>query len=160
MDYSIREAIPEDGDAMLELMPRLADFDVPEHRDPEDLWRDDAALLRKWIAGDTDDCFVHIAEDSDGVMLGMTLLRLRPDALSHEPSSHLEVIAVSKAAEGQGVAQALLTAVEQEAARHGALAMTLHVISTNSRARKFYERVGYYGEMIRYIKPVAEKDTY
>lgn len=156
MEFTVRGARPDDGDAMLALMPRLAEFDVPGHRDPEDLWRDDEALLRKWVAGDADDCFVHIAENSNGVALGMTLVRIRPDVLSHEHSSHLEVIAVSKEAEGKGVAQALLTAAETEAAKQGALTMTLHVISTNSRARKFYERVGYYGEMIRYIKSLTE----
>lgn len=156
MEYTVREATATDGDAMLALMPRLADFKVPQSRIPEHLWRDDAALLRKWIAGEAKDCLVHIAEDAGGVVLGMTLVRLRPEALSHEPSSHLEAIAVSKEAEGKGVAHALLRTAEQEAARQGALSMTLHVIATNTRARKFYERSGYAGEMIRYIKPIVE----
>ncbi len=140
---------------MLALMPRLAEFDIPESRDPEHLYRDDAALLREWIAGDTDDCLVHIAESVDGTILGLTLVRLRPEALSHEPSSHLEAIAVSKEAEGKGVAKALLAAAEGEAMRQGAQTMTLHVISTNTRARGFYERSGYDGEMIRYIKSLV-----
>jgi ribosomal protein S18 acetylase RimI-like enzyme len=145
-----------DGDGMLALMPRLADFDVPASRNPKDLWRDDAALLRKWIDGNAEDCFVHVAEDQGGAIVGMTLVRLRPEALSHEPSSHLEAIAVSREAEGKGVARALLNAAEEEAARQGALTMTLHVISTNTRARSFYERSGYDGEMIRYIKPIEK----
>ncbi len=140
---------------MLALMPRLAEFDIPDSRDPEHLYRDDAALLREWIAGDTDDCLVHIAESVDGTILGLTLVRLRPEALSHEPSSHLEAIAVSKEAEGKGVAKALLAAAEGEAMRQGAQTMTLHVISTNTRARGFYERSGYDGEMIRYIKSLV-----
>ena len=156
MDYRIRAATASDGDRMLALMPRLAEFEIPESRDPEHLWRDDAALLRQWISGETDDCLVQVAERDGGAILGFTLVRLRPEALSHDPSSHLEAIAVSKDAEGKGVAQALLCAAEEEAARHGALTMTLHVISTNTRARKFYERSGYDGEMLRYIKPIAE----
>ena len=156
MDFTVRPATASDGDAMLTLMPRLAEFDIPESRDPEHLYRDDAALLRKWIAGDTDDCLVHVAEDGDGAILGLTLVRLRPEALSHEPSSHLEAIAVSKDAEGKGVAKALLAAAESEAMRQGAQTMTLHVISTNTRARGFYERSGYDGEMIRYIKSIVD----
>ena len=112
-------------------------------------------MLRQWISGETDDCLVQVAERDGGAILGFTLVRLRPEALSHDPSSHLEAIAVSKDAEGKGVARALLCAAEEEAARHGALTMTLHVISTNTRARKFYERSGYDGEMLRYIKPIA-----
>ncbi len=156
MDYRIRSATADDGDAMLALMPRLSEFEIPESRDPEHLWRDDAALLRKWIVGDADDCLVHVAEDGGGTVLGLTLVRLRPEPLSHEPSSHLEAIAVSKDAEGKGIARALLIAAEQEAERHGAQTMTLHVISTNTRARRFYERSGYDGEMIRYIKPIVD----
>ncbi len=156
MKYKIRSATAADGDAMLALMPRLSEFEIPESRDPEHLWRDDAALLRKWIAGDSDDCLVHVAEDVDGAILGLTLVRLRPEALSHEPSSHLEAIAVAKKAEGKGVARALLGTAEDEAMRHGAQTMTLHVISTNTRARRFYERSGYDGEIIRYIKPIAD----
>ncbi len=155
MEIKVRSATASDGDAMLALMPRLAEFDIPESRDPEHLYRDDAALLREWIAGDTDDCLVHIAESVDGTILGLTLVRLRPEALSHEPSSHLEAIAVSKEAEGKGVAKALLAAAEGEAMRQGAQTMTLHVISTNTRARGFYERSGYDGEMIRYIKSLV-----
>ncbi len=156
MEYKIRSATAADGDAMLALMPRLSEFEIPESRNPEHLWRDDAALLRKWIAGDADDCLVHVAEDDGGVILGLTLVRLRPEALSHEPSAHLEAITVAKEAEGKGMARALLDAAEEEAERHGAKTMTLHVISTNTRARRFYERSGYDGEMIRYIKPIAD----
>jgi len=156
VQYEIRSATAADGDAMLALMPRLAEFDIPESRDPEHLYRDDAALLREWIAGDTDDCLVHVAERGDGAILGLTLVRLRPEALSHEPSSHLEAIAVAKEAEGKGVAKALLAAAEGDAMRQGAQTMTLHVISTNTRARGFYERAGYNGEMIRYIKSLVD----
>ncbi len=141
---------------MMALMPRLSEFEIPDSRDPEHLWRDDAALLQSWIAGVADDCLVHIAEDNDGVILGLTLVRLRPEPLSHEPSAHLEAIAVAKGAEGKGIARALLDIAEDEARRHGAQTMTLHVFSTNARARRFYERSGYDGEIIRYIKPIAD----
>ena len=47
----------------------------------EHLWRDDAALLRQWIAGETDDCLVHVAEGGKGTILGLTLVRLRPRSI-------------------------------------------------------------------------------
>jgi len=49
MDYIIRDAGPDDGDAVMALMPRLADFDVPASRNPADLYRDDAKLLQRWL---------------------------------------------------------------------------------------------------------------
>jgi len=155
MEFRIRAATAEDGEVMYALMPRLAEFEIPDSRNADDLWRDDLALLRECLAGNANDCFAQVAEKSDGAILGLTLVRMRPDALSHEPSSHLEAIAVSKEAEGKGVAHALLTACEKEAMNRGAFTMTLHVISTNLRARKFYERSGYDGEMIRYIRQIG-----
>ncbi|MFT5500274.1 MAG: ribosomal protein S18 acetylase RimI-like enzyme [Woeseiaceae bacterium] len=148
----IRDAVVGDGDAMLALIPRLAAFDIPEGRMPEHLYQDDEALLRRWLARDEEECLVQVAVDDNDAVLGFTLTRLRPDALSHEPSAHLEAIAVSADAEGQGVGRALLEANEANARKHGARSLTLHVISTNSRARSFYERSGYFGEMFRYIK--------
>lgn len=137
---------------MLALMPRLAEFDLPQDRVAEELYSDDAILMRRWLAGETDDCLVQVAVDSTDKVQGFTLTRLRPDALSHEPSAHLEAIAVAAAAEGRGAGQALLAAAEKNAAKHGAQSLTLHVISTNKRAIAFYERAGYFGEMRRYIK--------
>ena len=151
MNFKIRDANREDGEAMLALMPRLAAFNVPEGRDPDDLWRDDAKLMRRWIAGE-EDCLVHVAEANDGGIVGVTLTRLRREALSGAPSAHLEAIAVDAAAEGKGIAGALLKKTEESARMHGAETLTLHVISTNSRAISFYEHKGYFGEMLRYIK--------
>ena len=156
MDYRIRAATAADGDAMMALMPRLSAFAIPESRTPEHLWLDDEELLREWIGGGADDCFVHVAEDDGGAILGLTLVRLRPEPLSHEPSAHLEAIAVAKGNEGKGIGQALLGAAEDNAHKQGARTMTLHVFSTNTRARRFYDRAGYYGEVIRYIKPLAD----
>lgn len=150
--FQVRLATPDDGDAMLALMPRLGDFEISESRVREHLYRDDARLLQKWIDGGAEDCVVHIATGSDNEMLGFTLFRLRPEPLSREPSAHLEAIAVAQSAEGKGVAKALLAAAEASAVDHGAESVTLHVIESNSRARGFYEHSGYYGEMIRYIK--------
>ena len=148
----VRDAQVSDGEAMLALMPRLAAFDLPEGRQPEHLFQDDRELMRRWIAGDADDCLVQVAVDDTDAVLGFTLTRMRPDALSHEPSAHLEAIAVAENAEGQGVGTALLDAAEANAKAHGAVSLTLHVIATNERARGFYERQGYFGEMLRYIK--------
>ena len=149
--YTIIEAGASHGEAMLALMPRLADYDVPPTRNPDDLWRHDAEVLREWLAG-RQQCIVHAAIDDDGRVLGFSLVRLRPELLSHEPSAHLEAIALDRRAEGRGIAQALLAHAERAAHEQGAQSMTLHVFAVNTRARKLYERAGYDGELMRYIK--------
>lgn len=152
--YVIRDATAADGEAMLALMPRLAAFDVPARRDPRHLWQHDAALLQRWLAGNADGCLVQVALAGEDI-LGFTLTSLRPEPLSHAPAAHLEALAVAKAAEGQGIATALINACESNASKHGARFMTLHVFATNRRARALYEKCGYDGEMLRYIKPLA-----
>lgn len=154
---AIREAASDDGERILPLMPLLADFDVPASRNPDHLWQSDAAMLRRWIDGEYD-CLVHVAE-RDGDLVGFTMVSLRPELLSQEPSAHLEAIAVTADARGSGVASALLGAAEQAAAGRGALTMTLHVFANNARARRFYEVAGYDGELLRYIKHLPDDDS-
>lgn len=156
MSVNVRRAASEDADAILALMPRLAAFDVPKSRNPVDLWRSDAAIFQRWLDGEAAECLVHVAVDDAQKILGFTLVSLRPELLSHEPSAHLEAIAVGEDAEGMGVGQALLAAAESEAQAHGARTITLHVFAVNTRAREFYEKSGYDGELIRYIKELAD----
>lgn len=162
MNFKIRKAETADGNAMLALMPRLADFDVPASRNPADLYRDDAELLRRWLAG-KEECLVHVAvtdeQEARQDILGFTMVRLRPELLSHAPSAHLEAIAVDRRAEGRGIARALLDAAEASAKAHGALTITLHVFACNERARKFYARSGYDGELLRYIKHIGQESN-
>jgi len=151
----VRKAVKEDGKAMLALLPRLAAFDLPESRNPVDLWRSDAAMLQRWLDGDTVDCLVNVAVDDAQNLLGLTMVTMRPELLSHEPSAHLEAIAVAEGSEGMGVGQALLAAAESEAKEQGAQTISLHVFASNGRARGFYERSGYDGELMRYIKDIS-----
>ena len=109
-------------------------------------------MLQRWLDGDAAECLVHVAVDEEQNLLGFTLVSLRPEMLSHEPSAHLEAIAVGEGAEGKGVGQALLATAEGAAMANGAQTITLHVFASNTRARGFYERSGYDGELLRYIK--------
>lgn len=150
------EAKPADYEGMLELFPRLASFDLPQNRNPEHLWGGDAEILKGWAKGKRDDCFVHVAKNDDDKVLGVAMVTMRPELLSHSPSAHLEALAVDENAEGQGVGTALLASVEEEAQQRGALSMSLTVFARNQRARKVYERAGYDGELLRYIKPFSD----
>jgi ribosomal protein S18 acetylase RimI-like enzyme len=149
--YTLREARIEDGDAILALMPRLAEFDVPVTRNPDHLWGHDAEMFRDWLAG-RQQCLVHVAVDEADTVLGFAMVSLRPELLSDDPSAHLEAIALHRSAEGRGIAQALLRCAEDAAKAKGAESMTLHVFAVNKRARRLYEQAGYDGELMRYIK--------
>ncbi len=152
MEYSIRVALPSDGEAMRSLLPRLASFDIPARRSAKDLWRGDEQSLQAWLDGEAPNCLAHVAVDANNAVLGLSLVSLREEMLSHEPSAHLEVLAVAREAEGKGIGRALIVAAENTAQERGALTMTLHVFANNTRARHVYEELGYSGEIIRYIK--------
>ena len=109
-------------------------------------------MLRDWAAGKKDSCFVHVAVEDNGEVIGVAMTSMRPELLSHAPSAHLEVIVTSGAARGRGVGQALLSAAEEESRLRGARAMSLHVFANNKGARMFYDKAGYDGELVRYIK--------
>ena len=141
---------------MLELFPRLASFDLPDNRNPKHLWADDARMLTDWAAGSRDDCFVHVAKDEDGQVLGVAMVTLNPELLSHAPSAHLEALVVADNAQGQGVGGSLLAAAEEDARQRGALSMSLHVFARNHRARSVYERTHFVGRLMRYIKPFCD----
>ena len=138
--------------AMLDLFPRLAAFTLPERRAAEDLWRGDTDLLRLWSTGQAPQCLVQVAVNSEQTILGVVMAQLREELLSHEPSAHLEVIVVRDEAEGQGIGKALIQSMEQAVGERGACSITLHVFANNTRARAVYERLGYSGELMRYIK--------
>jgi ribosomal protein S18 acetylase RimI-like enzyme len=151
----VQEAESTDYEDLLELFPRLAAFDLPQNRNPDHLWGGDAEILKDWAAGNRDDCLVHVAKNEAGKVLGVAMVTMRPELLSHAPSAHLEALAVAEKAEGQGVGSALLASVEEDAQQRGALSMSLTVFARNQRARKVYERAGYDGELLRYIKPFS-----
>lgn len=150
-DIKIRVAERADIDAILEMMPRLAMFDLPDERDAKDLWRHDAATAKRWADGDAPNCRIHVAEVDDEIV-GLAMVTLRPELLSEAPSAHLEALAVSDGFEGRGLGHGLMQAAEQDAFAQGAESITLHVFAKNERARALYERRGFDGELVRYIK--------
>ncbi len=152
MGTRIREATPADADAMFALLPRLAAFEIPDRREPEDLWRGDAELQRAWLDGRDDTGVVCVAVDERDRVRGVAVARLRPELLSSQPSAHLEVLVVGDGAEGRGVGRALMASIEAAVRRRGARSLTLHVFASNARARRLYDALGFSGELVRYIK--------
>jgi NAD(P)H-dependent FMN reductase/ribosomal protein S18 acetylase RimI-like enzyme len=141
-----------DVEAILRLFPRLAAFPIPPERRPEDLWRGDAELLRRWSTGGAPQCLVLVAVDAAEAIVGVALTQLREELISHEPSAHLEVLVVRADAEGHGIGQRLIEETERAVRTLGGASLTLHVFARNVRARAVYERLGFSGELIRYIK--------
>ena len=151
-DYEITVASASNADAILELMPRLADFDVPANRDPADLWTGDGELLAQCLTTGLATTFVDVAESRDGKIHGFIMVTLREELLSHAPSAHLETIIVAPEVRGTGLGRQLLRHAEAAARSHGARSLSLHVFRNNRRAHALYEAEGFDSELIRAIK--------
>lgn len=137
---------------MLALLPQLADFQVPDRRNPNDLWQSDAQLLSEVVDGSATLTFADVIVDATNTPHGLVLITLREELMSHAPSAHLEAIVVSPEKRGKGLGGILLQHAEQAAVRRGARSLSLHVFSNNLRARGLYDQAGYDSELIRAIK--------
>ncbi len=91
--------------------------------------------------------FIVLAVGADGVMLGYAKLdgrRTPPECVVGLPSpALLQRLYVGRESRGAGVADALLVAVEAEAARRGFRSLYLETDPRNGRAWRFYERRGF-----------------
>ncbi len=155
MEPVTRPARPDDLPAIEALLPRLADFEVPPHRRAEDLWHGDRELAREWAAGTRDDVLMFVAT-LDGAVVGVAGATARADWLTSAPSVHVELLAVDAGVEGRGIGAALLGEVEAAAVARGVATLSLNVFTNNRRARALYERAGFDGELMRFVKPLGD----
>ena len=142
----------EDKEEILSLFPDLADFKLPIQRIAKHLWEGDAELLSSILEKRSTVTFADVAVHRDGTLLGVIMVTLREELLSHAPSAHLETIIVAPQARGKGLGSRLLERAEQRAIALGAKSLTLHVFSNNIRARSLYKKHGYDEELLRCIK--------
>lgn len=147
----IRAAEPVDEAQMMALLPDLADFELPPHRNAKDLWQGDAQLLPKILDGTVATSFARVAVRGDQV-LGLIIVTMREELMSHAPSAHLEAIVVHAQARGLGLGRSLLNEAETQARQRGAASISLHVFAKNERALTLYKAEGYDAELIRAIK--------
>ena len=108
IDHNIRPAHEEDLNSLLLLLPELAAFDLPEKRNPADLWTGDLSLLEECLTKQLNNTFVDIAESENGQVLGFIMVTMREELLSHAPSAHLETIIVAPEFRGTGLGKVLL----------------------------------------------------
>jgi len=154
MPDTIRAATPEDEAALLELMPRLADFEVPAVRDSKDLWFGDSRLMQKVLAGTAENSHVLVATDAENKAIAIAMYTIKPELLSSATSAHLEALAVHPQHLRQGLAKKLIDVCTTECRQKGAECMSLHVFGNNTRARALYKACGFDEELIRCYKPL------
>jgi GNAT superfamily N-acetyltransferase len=126
---------------------------VPAWRTKAELIEGDRRALEAWFDNPTREEVMYVAE-LDGRPAGCAYLVTLVDYFNERPHAHLSVLAVTAAAEGQGVGAALIEQSIAWARERGSDRLTLSALVTNARARALYERKGFGGEYIRYVLPL------
>jgi GNAT superfamily N-acetyltransferase len=149
---TLRPAGPDDAPFLVSVTRRLGDFPVPAWRTAAEIAAADLRQMIPALDQRAEDSLLLIAERSPAESLGCLFVTTEIDFFTGLPAAHIEVVAVTAAAEGRGIARMLLAAGEDWARKRGYGHVTLNVFVTNSRARAVYETLGYRPETIRYRK--------
>ena len=153
LPLSIRSARHDDEAFLLSLLPRLADFPLPDWRTADEIARGDRPILLEALHGRIEHAAILVAELSPGgERAGYVLATTKHDYFTRAAHAHVEVIAVTPEAEGRGVARALMDAIEEWARRRGYSHVTLNVFGRNARAKALYDSLGYEVETVHYRK--------
>lgn len=150
----VRPAIAADRAWMLPLASRLHDFGPPPYRGREAMDRAVAASIDAALLGVSPGAEILVAEGPEHEPLGFVHLHGARDFFTGEEHGHVSDIVVDAGAEGRGVGRALMAAAEGWARHRGYRLLSLHVFDGNARARRFYERLGYYADIRKLIKPI------
>ena len=153
---TIRPARHDDEAFLVELLPRLADFPLPAWRTAAEIAKADQQLLHDALTGALPHSAILVAEwHPGGARAGYVFATTKHDYFTRTAHAHVEVLAVEAGAERRGVARALMDAIEQWSKRRGYSSVTLNVFDRNTRARAFYDGLGYEPETIHYRKALS-----
>lgn len=132
---TVREALPEDVPALLELMRALAAFEAYL----DDFAVDASALLTRAF-GVSAQCQVFVAEA--GSLCGYAVALSIPFTYDLRPTVRLKELYVVEERRGSGVGERLMQRVAQWAEDRGAGRLHWDVLTGNDAAERFYTRLG------------------
>ena len=156
LPLTIRPARQDDEAFLVGLMPRLADFPLPAWRTADEIAKADRQLLHDALNGALEHSAILVAELSPaGERAGYVFATTKHDYFTRTAHAHVEILAVEAAAQGRGVARALMEAIEQWARRRGHGWATLNVFDRNTRAKALYGSLGYEVETVHYRKSLS-----
>jgi ribosomal protein S18 acetylase RimI-like enzyme len=151
---NIRPATAEDREAILALVPRLAQHGTPPGRDARQVAVTDLQAIAAVIDARTAETQLLVAVH-DRSIVGFIHVKTVTDYYTQRPIGHISDIVVAPQAEGRGVGRALTSAAEEWARSRGYTLMQLNVLVGNTAARSLYEQLRYGAEWLKYVKPLS-----
>jgi ribosomal protein S18 acetylase RimI-like enzyme len=131
----VREALPADGERILELDRELADFERLAGPNEEEGRR-----LLEWIFKEKR--FEALVAERNGSIVGVAIYFFFPTSFRAKPALYIEDIVVSEAARSSGAGEALMAELALRAESAGCGRMEWAVLPWNEGAIRFYERLG------------------
>lgn len=124
------------------------------------LWRDlqkmqvfhDNSIEEACAAIVVPDALVLLAEEEQGTLLGFLHAQPATDFFTGDPQGYVSALAVVAEAEGMGIGSLLMEQAEHWARAQGYHILTLETFGENTRARAFYQHLGYKEETVKLIK--------
>jgi GNAT superfamily N-acetyltransferase len=150
----LRPARAADISFLTAVTRRLGEVPIPSWRNAAEVAAADLKQIEVFLADPREDALLLVAEQGLDHLVGCLFVTTEVDFFTGLPNAHIEVVAVAREAEGQGLARLLIEAGENWARTRGMTHATLNVFVDNSHARVIYERLGYIAETIRYRKPL------
>lgn len=151
---SIRPALPEDRDFILELAERFAAVPLPPGREAAHVLDGVRRDIAHHLDAGTGDSRFFVIEQPPGQRAGFLHLQLAQDFFTGGRNCHVSDLAIATGHEGRGHARALLDFAEAYARGHGCERLTLAVFPGNARARSLYESHGFETDVIRMARPL------
>jgi len=158
----IRPAIPEDCPFIQGLAARLDEGGLPPWHDAAKFHAfhqagvdRTAAAVRAIAEGRVTDQAVLLAESSgrDEAASPLGVIHLKDDrSFTGEAQAYIDVLAITKEAEGRGVGWALMRAAEDWARGRGHRLIAPDTAGVNAHSRAFYRRCQYEEEVVKYVK--------
>jgi ribosomal protein S18 acetylase RimI-like enzyme len=158
MTIHIRPFSPSDANFIESLIPRFSEFDLPAWRQRDEIDSANLVSLKKAMDTPETGSAIFIAEDETGNRAGFLHLQIQTDYFNNSKIAYISDIAVDSSFEGHGIGRILLDKAEDWAREQGCSLLTLYVFSGNSRARKIYEKFGFKEEVVKYVKPLFQKE--
>ncbi|MDT7604790.1 MAG: hypothetical protein QOF61_2787 [Acidobacteriota bacterium] len=148
----VRPARTGDRAFILALVPRLAEFGPPPWRDAALMTSAEQSVIADTLATPKHNEAIFVAEDGDSQPLGFIHVVTHVDYFTREEHGHVSALVVAPRGERCGAGRALMLACEEWARVRGYHLLTLNVFMRNSRALKFYERLGYGEDTAKLVK--------
>lgn len=150
----IRPATSEDLPFIHALAQRLAGgADLP-WRSGDEVMRFQRTFMHETLEAPKPGAITLVAEGEGGAFLGFVHAEPMADIFTDKVAAYVPLLALTQEAQGQGVAAALMAAVEDWAKRQGFDSLSLDVFASNARGRAFYARLGYGEETLRLVKDI------